>query len=94
MNRLSALLILSFAIVMGFFAINGKQGVKELVRLKHEAALLESEKQRLQEEIVAQQQNIQRARTDSSFLEKKAREELGLARQGEVVYLLPKHGSS
>jgi cell division protein FtsB len=87
-TRLAALLILSGLFLLGMMGVTiwGEQGLlavqhkqQEITRLAREVELLEQENARLVHE-------IQRLRVDMVYVEKIAREELGLVRPGELVF--------
>ena len=87
-TRLSALLIVSGLFLLGMMGLTvwGNQGLltvqhkrQETLRMAREIELLEQENARLSHE-------IQRLRVDMVYLEKIAREEIGLVRAGELVF--------
>jgi cell division protein FtsB len=81
------LYFLAFSIVvLSVYTIAGDRGVIHLWRLQGEKAKLDEQNYRLQKENEALRQRIVRLRNDDSYLEKIAREELNLARPGEVIY--------
>jgi cell division protein FtsB len=86
--RLSALLIVSGLFLLGMMGLTiwGDQGLltvqrrqQETMRMAREIEILEQENARLSHE-------IQRLRVDMVYLEKIAREEIGLVRAGELVF--------
>ncbi len=64
----------------GFLAMRRAQ--KEVEKLRQEIAQLNADNQKLSNE-------IQALKTDPKLIEKIAREEMGLARPGEMIYKLP-----
>jgi cell division protein FtsB len=87
-TRLSALLIVSGLLLLGMMGLTiwGDQGLitvqrkqQETLRMAREIEILEQENARLSHE-------IQRLRVDMVYLEKIAREEIGLVRAGELVF--------
>jgi cell division protein FtsB len=68
------------------YAVVGERGAIHLWRLQGEKSKLDEQNYRLQKENEALRQKIARLRNDDYFLEKIAREELNLARPGEVIY--------
>jgi cell division protein FtsB len=67
-------------------AVVGDRGAIHLWRLEGEKAKLDEQNYRLQKDNAAVREKISRLRTDNFYLEKIAREELNLARPGEVIY--------
>lgn len=78
---LSALLI-----VLSLFAVLGERGLFHLWRLREEKREMEEKNYLLQKENEKLRERIHRLRHDNLYLEKTAREELGLVRPGEIVY--------
>jgi cell division protein FtsB len=64
----------------------GGRGILHVQRLKEEKRELDEKNYLLQNENGALRERIKRLRHDNLFLEKIAREELGLARPGEIIY--------
>ncbi len=75
-----------------FFLVFGEWGLVHYRRLVEERRLLEERSQALQRENELLREKIYRIRKDDRYLEKVAREEFGLAREGETIYLFPAGG--
>ena len=75
-----------------FFLVFGEWGLVHYRRLVEERRLLEERSQALQRENELLRDKIYRIRKDDRYLEKLAREEFGLAREGETIYLFPAAG--
>ena len=69
-------------------AVFGRHGLLEVVRYRQERDRLQQEIAKLEREQVDLQRQIKSLRTDPLALERLAREELNMARPGEVVVLL------
>jgi cell division protein FtsB len=87
-TRLAALLLMSGLFLLGMMWVTvwGEQGLltvqhkqQDITRLAREVEILEQENARLVQE-------VQRLRVDMVYLEKIAREEIGLVRPGELVF--------
>jgi cell division protein FtsB len=87
-TRLAALLIFSGLFLLGMMGVTiwGGQGLlavqhkqQEITRMARELDMLEQENARLLHE-------VQRLRVDMVYVEKIAREEIGLVRPGELVF--------
>lgn len=72
--------------VFSLFTVLGERGVLHLWRLWEEKAKLDERNFLLQTENEILRERIHRLRHDDLYLEKIAREELGLVRPGEIVY--------
>lgn len=77
-----AALLVTFAL----FTVFGDRGLLHLRRLSEEKGKLDERNFRLQRTNEALRERIYRLRHDNRYLEKIAREDLGLVRRGEIVY--------
>ena len=80
------LLIVIPLLIIGILTFFGEKGIlhlfrlqKELVRIKEKNAKLEVENQKLKEE-------VKRLQTDKRYIEEIARKELGMVKEGEIIY--------
>ena len=88
-SSLPVRLALLIVLLMLGLTLFGEKGVVRLVKMSQERALLAEEVQRLQAENLALQQEIELLRSDRRTLEQRARQELGLVREDEIIYQLP-----
>jgi cell division protein FtsB len=79
----------SLILLVALVTIVGERGVLHLWRLHGEKNRLDEQNYRLQKENESLRQRLQRIRNDNHYLEKLAREELNMARPGEVIYRFP-----
>jgi cell division protein FtsB len=79
-------LISSLIALLALVTIVGERGALHLWRLLGEKNRLDEQNYLLQKENELLRQRVSRIRSDDDYLEKVAREELNLARPGEVVY--------
>ncbi len=70
----------------------GARSWQDLDRARGREAELAAEVEATEERIEALERRIRRLREDPLLLERLAREELGLVREGEVVIVLPESG--
>jgi cell division protein FtsL len=80
------LLILISLLILGILTFFGEKGIlhlfrlqKEVVRIKEKNAKLEEENQKLREE-------VKRLQSDKRYIEEIARKELGMVKEGEIIY--------
>ena len=78
--------------LMLFFLVFGEWGLIHYRRLAEERRSLEERSQALQRENELLREKIYRISKDDRYLEKVAREEFGLVRKGEIIYLFPNGG--
>ncbi len=76
----------SLLVALSLFTAFGERGVFHLWRLWGEKKQLEERNFLLQKENAALRERAYRIRQDDLYLEKLAREELGLVRPGEIIY--------
>ena len=67
----------------------GTHGVLAMRRAQREAASVQREIDRINEENRQLQKNVQSLKTDPEAIERIAREEMGLARPGEYIFKIP-----
>ena len=84
-------LVLVLVLMLSFLAF-GEWGLVHYWRLSEERRSLEERSQALQRDNELLREKIYRLRKDDRYLEKVAREELGMARDGEIIYLFPSAG--
>ena len=80
------ILIIIFLLILGSLTFFGEKGIlnllrlrMEMVRVKEKNSQLEGENQRLREE-------IKRLQSDKRYIEEIARKELGMIKEGEIIY--------
>jgi cell division protein FtsB/cell division protein DivIC len=84
-KRLIVLIVVS-VLIFGIVTFFGEKGIlhlismrKELVRVKEKNFKLEEENQKLKEE-------VKRLKSDKRYIEEIARKELGMVKEGEIIY--------
>ena len=78
--------------LMLFFLVFGEWGLLHYHRLSEERRMLEERSQALQRENELLREKIYRITKDDRYLEKVAREDFGLAKKGELIFLFPGGG--
>lgn len=89
MNKLTAYILTIAGLCSLFFSLAGPNGFIQLCRLKHELRSIEQKNNSLQKEIIEVNNSIFGYQNSNYILEQAAREELGLARPDEIVYIFP-----
>jgi cell division protein FtsB len=87
-TRLATALLLSslFLVAMMALTVWGERGLSAVWRKQHDIVRLVQEIEAIKHENSQLGREIQRLRSDMLYIEKLAREELGLVRPGELVF--------
>jgi len=72
-------------LILGF-TVFGEHGLMNLVRVRRQAEVMQAEVQRVREENARIADEIRRLQTDRAYIERLAREELGMVKPGELVF--------
>lgn|GEM_PF-784575 len=89
MRRILYILLGAMVIGLILLSIAGDRGLVELSRRRIIVSQLEREIEQLRVENARLSREVEALRSDWSYLEKLAREELGMIKPGEVLLLLP-----
>ncbi len=88
-SRCLVYLLACSIVLLSLYTIFGDRGAVHLWRLRGEKEKIDAQNYRLDRENEALRDRITRLRSDNSYLEAIAREELNLVRPGEVIYRFP-----
>ncbi len=80
------LLLLGFLLLFGFFTFFGEKGVLHLLRLQKELARIKETNLKMQEENQRLREEVRRLRYEKRYIEEIARKELGMVKEGEILY--------
>ena len=85
-------IVISGALVLLFciFLFRDRGGIGELQQARQRVDTLQSEIKRLEAENARLRAEVQSAKKSTYAVERIAREDLGMSKKGEVVYMLPK----
>ena len=72
-----------------FFTVAGNHGLLQLLQLSDEIERMALNNRSLKSDILELKNDIYAATVSDNFLERSAREELGLSKPGEIVYIFP-----
>ncbi|HQH26061.1 MAG TPA: septum formation initiator family protein [Oligoflexia bacterium] len=75
--------------MIAFFTVFGNHGLLRLVNIQHSLLTLRGQNNELESEIVETKNKIYAIRHSDFALEKASREQLGLSKPGEIVYIFP-----
>jgi len=88
-NRLTTLIFLLLSVLMMLFTVAGNHGLLHLQRMDQEVRSLQEKNEELSRESAEVARKIAEVKNDEHVLEQKGREELGLAKPNEIVYIFP-----
>ena len=80
------LLLLSLLLVMGFLTFFGNKGIFHLLRLQKELGRIKEMNVKMEEENRKLKEEVRRLQYEKRYIEEIARKELGLAKEGEIIY--------
>ncbi len=89
MGRVSSTILSILIVMLVVFTLFGNHGLVQLMQLSDEIAILSEENQEIEAEIIEIQNQIYGVSSSKLVLERRAREELGLSKPGEIVYIFP-----
>jgi cell division protein FtsB len=90
MQRILSASLLCAAAAIVFFTFFGPHGVKHLQKLSAEAEVLERNNRDFRATIAGLKNQIFAVKKDPHSLEKTSRTEVGMAKEGEVIYVFSK----
>ncbi len=85
-RRLPVLIVVAALLVALYFLLGGARGIVGLFRLRRDVSSLEEQLRSAQTTVDSLEQEIVRLRNDTAYIERMAREKLGMARRDEKVY--------
>ena len=80
------LLFLFIFLILGFITFFGENGIFRLVHLKKELVRIRESNAKVEEENRKLREEVRRLQSEKRYIEAIAREELGLVKEGEVIY--------
>jgi cell division protein FtsL len=88
------LLIVSFILILGFLISFGERGIIQRLRLQKELGRLKETNTKMAEENQKLKEEVRRLQTEKKYIEEIARKELGMVKQGEIIYQFDTTGGS
>jgi len=80
------LLILIAFLILGILTFFGEKGIFHLLRLQKEVTRIKERNIKLEEENQKLREEVKRLQSDKRYIEETARKELGMVKEGEVIY--------
>ena len=87
MNKKRILIFVLFLfLVFGFFTFFGDKGIIHLLRLQKEWVRIKEANVKMEEENRKLREEVKRLQYEKRYIEEIARKELGMVKEGEVIY--------
>ena len=80
------LFILILFLILGLFTFFGDKGILHLVRLQKDLARIKETNTKMEEENRRLQEEVRRLQNEKRYIEEIARKELGMVKEGEIIY--------
>jgi cell division protein FtsB/cell division protein DivIC len=80
------LLILISLLILGILSFLGEKGIFNLLRLRKEVVRIREKNLQLEEENQKLKEEVKRLHNDKRYIEEIARKELGMVKEGEIIY--------
>jgi cell division protein FtsB len=80
------LLILAFILILGFFVLFGERGILHRLRLQKELERIKETNTHMAEENQKLKEEVRRLQNEKEYIEAIARKELGMVKEGEIIY--------
>ncbi len=84
-KRVSLFIFIIF-LILGIFTFFGEKGIFSLFHLQKEVARIKEKNVKLEEENQKLREEVKRLQTDRRYIEEIARKELGMIKEGEIIY--------
>ena len=85
-KRRFLLLVFVFSLILGVLIFLGDKGVLSLLRLQKELGRIKEDNRKIEEENQKLKEEVRRLQNEKRYIEEIARKELGMAKQGEIIY--------
>jgi cell division protein FtsB len=86
MKRRILLFILFLFLILGFLTFFGDKGILHLLRLQKELVRIKEMNIKMEEENRKLREEVRRLQHEKRYIEEIARKELGMVKEGEVIY--------
>ncbi len=80
------LLLLALLMILGFLTFFGNKGILHLLRLQKELGRIKEMNVKVEEENRKLKEEVRRLQYEKRYIEEIARKELGLVKEGEIIY--------
>ena len=74
------------SLILGLLTFLGDKGIFSLLRLQKELVRIKEDNRKVEEENQKLREEVRRLQNEKRYIEEIARKELGMVKQGEIVY--------
>jgi cell division protein FtsB/cell division protein DivIC len=85
-KRRILILIIIPLLILGSLTFFGEKGIFNLLRLQKEVVRIKEKNLKLEEENQKLKEEVKRLQSDKRYIEEIARKELGMVKEGEIIY--------
>jgi cell division protein FtsB len=85
-KRRILLFIFILFLILGLFTFFGDKGILHLVHLQKDLARIKETNNKVEEENRRLQEEVRRLQNEKRYIEEIARKELGMVKEGEIIY--------
>jgi cell division protein FtsB len=79
-------MILILFLILGLLTLFGDKGILHLLRLRKEVSRIQEENRKIEAENRKLREEVKRLQNEKRYIEEIARKELGMVKEGEVIY--------
>jgi cell division protein FtsL len=80
------LLVVGFLLILGLLTFFGEKGILHTMRLQRELAKIQEDNRQIEMENQKLKEEVRRLKVEKRYIEEIARKELGMVKEGEVIY--------
>jgi len=80
------IVILVLFLILGLLTLFGDKGILHLLRLRKEVSRIQEENRKMEAENRNLREEVKRLQNEKRYIEEIARKELGMVKEGEVIY--------
>ncbi len=85
-KRSILLLVLILSLILGLLTFFGDKGGLNLLRLQKELNRIKDDNRKIEEENLKLREEVRRLQNEKRYIEEIARKELGMVKDGEIIY--------
>ena len=79
-------MVLTLFLILGLLTFFGDKGIFHLLRLQKELSRIQDDNRKIERENRGLREEVKRLRNEKRYIEEIARKELGMVKEGEIIY--------